>query len=552
MDGAGRAPMAKIFHFMHEREDILREVVDRVVREKLADAQRHKSRSLEYILNEAAYYEMQRLEKGSSKLDLRPYSFWQDLARSVGRASEPEKSRLLRELTAAYAEDVGGKFTPAVYRFASRVLPLGLSVLFNAQTPEKLLRRLPRLSEQIHIQGEVETLRRLCELGTLIVVPTHSSNLDSIVVGWGLEASGLPPMTYGAGKNLFTNPLTSFFMQHLGAYKVDRRIKHSLYKDVLKTYSEVLLERGYHSLFFPGGTRSRSNQLESHLKLGLLGSALTAYTHNLMAHRERPKIFICPLTINFHLVLEAETLIGEHLRQDGGARYIIEDDEFADFGKVLRYAMRTMSMERSIYLHFAPPLDVFGNAVDMSGTSLDPRGRPIDAERYLWKEGRVALDRERDAEYTRECGSAVAEAFRRNTVVLSTSLLSHALFQLLEETYPGVDLYRLLRVAKGERIPLSAVQRRTAALREALRRLADRSRVHLADDVAELPIADLVSRAAAVLGMYHPLPVVTARAEEIEVGQPNLLHFYANRLTGYGLESAAEKPQPRAAAEAAQ
>ena len=70
-------------------------------------------------------------------------------------------------------------------------------------------------------------------------------------------ARGLPPTTYGAGKNLFSNPFISFFMRNLGAYRVDRRLRFELYKDVLKEYSTVLLEHGYHSLFFPGGTRCR-------------------------------------------------------------------------------------------------------------------------------------------------------------------------------------------------------------------------------------------------------------------------------------------------------
>ena len=95
--------------------------------------------------------------------------------------------------------------------------------------------------------------------------------------GFALERAGLPPAVYGAGKNLFTNPVLSYFMHNLGAYRVDRRLRHALYKDVLKTYSRVLLERGYHSLFFPGGTRSRSGGVERKLKLGLAGTGIEAF-----------------------------------------------------------------------------------------------------------------------------------------------------------------------------------------------------------------------------------------------------------------------------------
>lgn len=56
---------------------------------------------------------------------------------------------------------------------------------------------------------------------TMIYVPTHLSNLDSPVFAYALESAGLPPVTYGAGKNLFTNPVLSFFMRNLGAYRVD-------------------------------------------------------------------------------------------------------------------------------------------------------------------------------------------------------------------------------------------------------------------------------------------------------------------------------------------
>ena len=62
-------------------------------------------------------------------------------------------------------------------------------------------------------------------------------------------------------------------MHNLGAYRVERRLRFGLYKEILKEYSTVLLESGYHSLFFPGGTRCRSNEVERHVKLGLLGTA---------------------------------------------------------------------------------------------------------------------------------------------------------------------------------------------------------------------------------------------------------------------------------------
>ncbi len=534
---------ARIFQFMDEREAIIAEVAQRVFAETMAGADR-PDHGIEYVLNEAAYYEMQRLEKGSSKLDLRPYGYWQEVARVAGRPDVEARKRILRELSEAYSRDVAGKFTPAVYRFATRLLPVGLSALFNAQglgrlgAPGDVIKDFRRLSERVIIEGAVAHLRQLAEIGTLIIVPTHSSNMDSIAVGWSLEEAGLPPVTYGAGKNLFTNPLTSFFMHNLGAYKVDRRIRHGIYKQVLKVYSQVLLERGYHSLFFPGGTRCRSNDVERDLKLGLLGTSLAAFTNNVRERRARPKIFICPLTINYHLVLEAETLIEDYLRQDGGARYIIEDDEFSDLSKVGRFVMKTMGMEYTIYMRFGEPLDPFGNPVDLAGISRDPHERPIDIERYLQVGGEVVSDPSRDRVYTQACGKAVANSFRSNTVALSSHVLSFALLGALRDAYPSLDIFKLLRVARGELVPYETLLRRLDRLQKALRKLARARRIHLSHSVERLAPQELADHGADVLGMYHTRAVVQSAANGLEIGNPNLLLFYANRLNGYGLEDA--------------
>src|SRR5262249_10156551 len=154
-----------------------------------------------------------------------------------------------------YAEEISGNFDDRVYQAVTRVLPPALGLLLNAVSPQRLVRRLPDLpniDDAILIQGETEQLKRLHEIGTVILVPTHVSNLDSIVIGYALYRLGLPPFIYGAGLNLFSNPLISFFMHNLGAYTVDRKKTDPLYKEVLKEYATLTLENGYDNIFFPG------------------------------------------------------------------------------------------------------------------------------------------------------------------------------------------------------------------------------------------------------------------------------------------------------------
>jgi len=148
----------------------------------------------------------------------------------------------------------------------------------------------------------------------------------------------------------------------------------------------------------------------------------------------------------------------------------------------------------------------------------------------------VTPDSARDAEYTRACGRAVAAAFKRNTVVMSTSFVAFVMFRYLQGLYPDLDLYRLLRVSKSELIPFDALYHRADALRTHLRDMAARNEIQLASDVADLSIPDLVERGAEILRMYHTTPVVEMRTNGLEVSHPNLLFYYGNRLVGYGLE----------------
>ena len=115
-------------------------------------------------------------------------------------------------------------------------------------------------SESSRRSGRSSSRRRTCRTSTRSSSATRSS------------APACRPPPTARGRTSSPTPSSRFFMHNLGAYRVDRRLKHALYKDVLKAYSCVLLERGYHSLFFPGGTRSRSGGVERKLKLGLVGT----------------------------------------------------------------------------------------------------------------------------------------------------------------------------------------------------------------------------------------------------------------------------------------
>lgn len=514
-----------IFDFNAARSSIVDEVVERVTS--------HTKDPL-LTLNEAAYLETRRLSaSGGSEL-----AEWRSLAGHLGRLTDGELRATLKKYAERYAWDVAGNFDRRVYKFASRAVAPLLGGLMSPRTTIRHLQQafdLTTLDSRIVVQGPREHIRRLSEIGTVVFTPTHLSNLDSVVFGFALERAGLPPATYGAGKNLFTNPVLSYFMHNLGAYRVDRRLRHGLYKDVLKSYSSVLIERGYHSLFFPGGTRSRSGGVERKLKLGLAGTGLEAFARTTMRGRQQ-KVFFVPATINYLLTLEAETLIDDFLQEEGKARYIIEDDESTRIGRVAAFMQKLLGLDGACVIRFSRPLDAFGNYVDDEGTSHDARGRVVDASTYvLGRDGKPSLDPVRDAEYTRELGERIVQAFQEDTVVMATHVVAACAFERLRRAVGKADLFAVLRHKDDVTVPRSELAEDVDVMLARLSELEEKGKIALAPALAHRSANAVVDDALRAFAGYHTQEVLTPRGGELVLRDTRLLFYYQNRLAAHGL-----------------
>ena len=525
--------------FNADRERLLSEVERRVLARKVAEAKTGGDTSLEYVLNDVAFNEIQRLEKSRGK-NGESIGRWRELSRRLLQMNDDEKREELRNLVRYYGKDIVGNFDPRVYKFATGIGPTLLGFLFSpTSTLKEGWSTLRNLDARVHADGAIDLARACAERGTIVVCPTHSSNMDSPAIGLGLLRAGLPPTTYGAGKNLFTNPFISFFMRNLGAYRVDRRLKFELYKDVLKEYSTVILEHGYHSLFFPGGTRCRSNIVEKHLKLGLLGTTVTAFKNNVREGSPNKRIYIVPATINYRLVLEAETLIDDYLAETGKRRYIITDDEFSRIGRILEFFRKILVHEGSVVVRFGRPLDVFGNDITDEGESIDRAGRIVDPASYVrGADGEVTDDDQRDAQYTRALGRRLGQVYPALSVYHSTNLIARVLYDAIARQVGTRDVYRLMR-ASAEKL---AVDEATAI--DGLVRL----RARLADNPAfgaEHPThtgqsaADKLDDAVKGLGSYHTRPIVERVGHTVHVKDVKLLYYYQNRTAHIPPEEAA-------------
>lgn len=529
-----------------DQERILAELVSRVVR-RAGDAARSGGPSLDEVLADSVYHEVRRLkDAGEDRAARDDRRFWNDVKRRMPRAGERAHLDLLSSIVDRYGREIAGHFDERVYDAVTRAGEPLLGLLLNAVSPKRIVTsfpQLPRIDDALLVQGEVEQLRRLHEVGTVVLVPTHVSHMDSIAVGWALWKLGLPPFLYGAGLNLFSNPILGFFLRNLGAYTVDRRKQDPLYKEVLKQYATLTLENGFDNIFFPGGTRSRSGALEKKLKLGLLGTGVAAYVENLKRGRPQPKIFVVPATLSFQLVLEAETLVDDFLKEVGKSRYIITDDEFSRPRTVFDFVQRLFSHDSKIYFTVGRALDPFGNFVDENGESLDPHGRVVDPAKYVLRDGVPVHDAQRDAEYTREVGEQLVDAYARDFVIQSTHVCARAVFTLLRRANAGVDLVRLLRAGgRVDDVELRDVHRETERLLLELRGLRARGGVRLAPIVESGHADDVVADGLAHFALFHSRAAATRRGDRVFATDRALLFYYQNRLEGYRLERNSDLP----------
>lgn len=520
--------------------------------EKIKKLTGNQVQALKEELEVTLYRERMRLKQNPWLVDPDDEaSFWSEVKSSLlsigvdQRLSESDKKEkyleILTAITQRYAEEIASNFKHSHYKMTRRIVTFGFSRLLNTSRVKgfkSVFSNQYSLQDKIQIIGETDQLRELASKGTIVMVPTHFSNLDSILIGWTISTLGLPPFIYGAGLNLFNIQIFAYFMNALGAYKVDRRKKNQIYLETLKTYSREAIQFGCHSLFFPGGTRSRSGTIESKLKLGLLSTAIEAQRANYQAEPEDPgKVFIVPVTINYHFVLEAPSLIKEHLNYTGQERYYSESDEFSTSYKISRFLVKFFTKGSDISVSIGKALDILGNYVDEDGNSRDRHGRPIDCKDYFITNNQVTVDLQREEEYTKKLGKRIAEEFHKINRVFSSHLVAFTAFQLIQRSNEKLDLFSLLQLPEEDiQLPFDEFKAACGKVLEEIKCLKEAGKLGIAPHL-EKPLEEIIRHGLENLGMYHAKrPLIRTEDGHVITEDISLLYYYHNRLDGYELE----------------
>ncbi len=545
--------------FEAERTTILKSVESFSLSSLEDPAETRIDAPIEAMISEACHQEhlrMQRLKRTSPSYmwnlprHIRDQVLWKSVRRSLKkRETEGRERELLAKIVHHYVREIGGHFDPKVYDFTTRMTPFLFNWLLNAAAARQFSpwKTQSLLESRLRIQGNLDHFQRLSKLGTVILVPTHQSNIDSLLIGYVIYLLMLPPFAYGAGLNLFTNPVLGFFMSNLGAYTVDRLKSNELYKHVLKAYSTEIIRRGVHSVFYPGGGRSRNGAIETKLKLGLLGTGLRAQIERLKSGEPNAGVYIVPMVTSYEFVFEALSLIEDYLARLGEHRFLGADTEEAlPVAKMVKWAWKFFSLESKITVRIGKPMDVFGNLVDESGRSIGPNGTTIDPKRWLTTNGELRPDEARDSQYTRLLGEKIVDSYYRNNTVLSAHLLAFSFFSALRKRYPDLDLFRLLRLTLAQRsIPYDDFVKTAAEMHELVQERAVRGELVLCEELTRMNVETWIKDGLRGLGVLHDHGVVRVENGVVWTEDMNLLYYYRNRLTGYGMVPATERGRLR-------
>ncbi len=189
----------------------------------------------------------------------------------------------------------------------------------------------------------MEKLREWAKTSNIVLVPSHKSHVDYLVLSYLFFRYGLTPPLIAAGINLSFWPMGYLFRRG-GAFFLRRSFKgEKLYPVVFREYVIRILEEGYPLEFFIEGTRSRTGKLIKP-KYGMLDMVVQAYTSGRLE-----SVKIVPISVGYEKIIEESAYRQELL---GGEK------EKESLGGLLKAPKFLTSKYGRLYIEFADAIDV--------------------------------------------------------------------------------------------------------------------------------------------------------------------------------------------------
>ena len=172
-----------------------------------------------------------------------------------------------------------------------------------------------RLVDEVEVDREgIRFLSECDNRSRIVLVCSHKSYLDPLLIGYTLFRSGLVPPQQAAGLNLNIWPI-GWLLRHSGAFYLRRTFTgETLYKEVFCAYVRYLLAENYTSVVYIEGTRSRDGKQQKP-KTGYLGILADSLRMGVCGD-----ITLVPVYLGYDKVPEESA----HVREMAGGRKVSE------------------------------------------------------------------------------------------------------------------------------------------------------------------------------------------------------------------------------------
>lgn len=366
---------------------------------------------------------------------------------------------------------------------------------------------LDKVFQRIYVGLDVDEegiarIRKLAKEGNLVLLPSHKSYIDFLVISYVFYKANIPTPLIVAGENLSFFPMGPV-ARRAGAFFIRRTFRGDrLYAAVVDAYVRRLFRDGFSFEVFLEGQRSRTGKLLAP-KFGLLSMLVSA-----ALTRGASKVNFVPISIGYERIVET----GSHQHEILGGEKIQEDAAgLLSATEVLRHRYGRISVQ------FGNTLNLQA-AADELGISLEGELNPKQSRSLVTYLGNTAID---------EISRCMAVSPGALTAL---ALLSHqrrgiehpALLLLCERLYDTLDHRIHVRHTPSLVTPSGTLRR--DAIREALQMFADAGMIEVHSSSPHA-VAQKTARA----GHDAIYSVVGERRIELDTSKNIIIHFFIER-----------------------
>lgn len=337
----------------------------------------------------------------------------------------------------------------------------------------------------------LERLREAARRGPVILLPSHKSHVDYLVLSYVMAKNAISTPLIAAGDNLSFFPIGPF-LRRSGAFFIRRSFRgRKLYTALVDAYLRRVLVEGFNIEFFMEGGRSRTGKLLPP-KLGLLSMVVDAGLK-----LPSVEMSFVPISVGYERIIEE----GAYTHELGGG-----EKEPESMGGLLRSSRVLRSRYGRLYVQFGEVFDMRELLEEAAQLRDDPEG---DLWKLKPKERRALIQR---------IAHRVTYEINRVTIVTPAALIATA---LMSHRKPGMSQTELAGRAGELLLALRRVGARIArpiADEQGLRAAAVHETLALFTDARLVETKDVGG---------EPVHVVPAgRRLALEYNKNTILHFF--------------------------